>query len=78
VALYEIVATKRLPGEAGWGTSAAQGEVMDGERTPLPPSRYLHIDGGMADNIRPALYAAPTFPKVRCRPSKGRPHLRSA
>ena len=31
-----------------------------GTSTPNPqlPSRYLHIDGGMADNIRPALYGA--------------------
>jgi diaminopimelate decarboxylase len=53
VALYEIVATKHLPGDA---------EV--GERTDLSPvssagaARYLHVDGGMADNIRPALYGA--------------------
>jgi diaminopimelate decarboxylase len=49
VALYEIVATKPLT-ERGWG--------MRDEYNTHPPSRYLHIDGGMADNIRPALYGA--------------------
>lgn len=51
VALYEIVASKPLPGDGGW----AMGE---GERACPSASRYLHIDGGMADNIRPALYGA--------------------
>jgi diaminopimelate decarboxylase len=50
VALYEIVATKPLLG------------VGSVPQPPTPssqlPSRYLHIDGGMADNIRPALYGA--------------------
>jgi diaminopimelate decarboxylase len=50
VALYEIVATKSLTGDGGWG----MGDGYDAH----PPSRYLHIDGGMADNIRPALYGA--------------------
>jgi diaminopimelate decarboxylase len=62
VALYEIIATKPLPGEGARG--------LGGEITPSPPhrlapsshsppaTRYLHVDGGMADNIRPALYGA--------------------
>jgi diaminopimelate decarboxylase len=53
VALYEIVATKPLLGV---------GDTADASQPPTPnphlPSRYLHIDGGMADNIRPALYGA--------------------
>lgn len=53
VALYEIVATKPLSGVGSW-------EVGDGDATPNSqlPARYLHVDGGMADNIRPALYGA--------------------
>ncbi|MFO7168936.1 MAG: diaminopimelate decarboxylase, partial [Chloroflexota bacterium] len=43
VALYTVVATKPLP-------------RLDGARP--EPARYLHIDGGMGDNIRPALYGA--------------------
>jgi diaminopimelate decarboxylase len=58
VALYEFVATKPLPGFEGWG----MGDGRLDSHPPSPifhlPSRYLHIDGGMADNIRPALYAA--------------------
>ncbi|HEU5098278.1 MAG TPA: diaminopimelate decarboxylase [Roseiflexaceae bacterium] len=50
VALYQIVATKPLPGDGRW--------VMADEEQSHRPSRYLHIDGGMADNIRPALYGA--------------------
>lgn len=42
VALYEVVATKPIP--------LAEGSAS--------ATRYLHIDGGMADNIRPALYGA--------------------
>lgn len=42
VALYRVVATRRSAGD-------------DAPDAPLP---YLHIDGGMADNIRPALYGA--------------------
>jgi diaminopimelate decarboxylase len=37
VALYRVLATKRIPDPAG---------------------RYVHVDGGMGDNIRPALYGA--------------------
>ncbi|MDQ2998143.1 MAG: diaminopimelate decarboxylase [Chloroflexota bacterium] len=58
VALYEIVATKPLQGVGDWGL----GVGMPDHQSPTPnsqlPVRYLHIDGGMADNIRPALYAA--------------------
>lgn len=42
VAIYSIIATKALPHDQG-GDSAI---------------RYLHIDGGMGDNIRPSLYQA--------------------
>lgn len=43
VAVYQIIGTKPLP------------IVPD---QPESAKRYLHIDGGMADNIRPALYQA--------------------
>jgi diaminopimelate decarboxylase len=57
VALYEVVATKPLPRVAG------QEAAADPDPQVLAPdsqqaTRYLHIDGGMADNIRPALYGA--------------------
>jgi len=42
VALYRVVATKPL------GRAATEGAA----------SRYLHVDGGMGDNLRPALYGA--------------------
>jgi diaminopimelate decarboxylase len=51
VALYEIVATKRLLGD---DERISQFPTLN----PQSPSRYLHVDGGMADNIRPALYGA--------------------
>jgi len=63
VALYEIVATKLLPSDGGRKTEDESS--VDAVRQPpssvLRPSsasRYLHIDGGMADNIRPSLYGA--------------------
>ena len=58
VALYEIVATKPLPGDGGWGMGVSAGAPHPLTPIPHPPSRYLHVDGGMADNIRPALYGA--------------------
>jgi diaminopimelate decarboxylase len=65
VALYEIVATKPLPGDGGWGVVLGRPTPHPPSVTPPcaalvphPPSRYLHVDGGMADNIRPALYGA--------------------
>jgi diaminopimelate decarboxylase len=50
VALYEIVATKPLPEDRDASHPAS--------RITHIPTRYLHVDGGMADNIRPALYGA--------------------
>jgi len=58
VALYEIVATKPLPGDRGWGMGDGLPQPHPPSPIPYPPSRYLHVDGGMADNIRPALYGA--------------------
>jgi diaminopimelate decarboxylase len=71
VALYEIVATKQLPKADARRKTQDDGAVVGIESATAPgiapsslvphPSsavRYLHIDGGMADNIRPALYGA--------------------
>ena len=59
VALYEIVATKPLPiGDDEPPTTdhgEARSSVVGGQSS---ATRYLHIDGGMADNIRPSLYGA--------------------
>lgn len=44
VALYQVLARKRLTAPQGTAEAA--------------PGGYIHIDGGMADNIRPALYGA--------------------
>lgn len=58
VSLYTVIATKPLP--AGQGQESGGSLPASQPPTPNPqlPSRYLHIDGGMADNIRPALYGA--------------------
>jgi diaminopimelate decarboxylase len=58
VALYEIVATKPLRAIDQRPKTKDQRLAIDGSLGPSSASRYLHIDGGMADNIRPALYAA--------------------
>jgi diaminopimelate decarboxylase len=63
VALYEIVATKPLPSDEGRKTedeSSVDAVTHPPSSVPRPSSasRYLHIDGGMADNIRPSLYGA--------------------
>jgi diaminopimelate decarboxylase len=59
VAVYEIVATKPLSGfEVQEVDESAYDSQALAAASPLPASRYLHIDGGMADNIRPALYGA--------------------
>ena len=70
VALYAIVATKQLPIAEARRKAQDDGDVAIESATPpgiaplsLAPHpsaavRYLHIDGGMADNIRPALYGA--------------------
>src|SRR5262249_20020767 len=57
VALYEIVATKPLPGVGGWDLGIEEQIQLPTPNSQLP-TRYLHVDGGMADNIRPALYGA--------------------
>jgi diaminopimelate decarboxylase len=51
VALYSVVATKPLASPA---ILSGDGSLDDHPST----SRYLHVDGGMGDNIRPALYGA--------------------
>jgi diaminopimelate decarboxylase len=59
VALYAIVATKQLP--SSLSVVSGQLPLDSGQRTTdngHQASRYLHIDGGMADNIRPSLYGA--------------------
>ena len=52
VALYQIIATKQLASPLS--VVSGQLQVDNGQRA----VRYLHVDGGMADNIRPALYGA--------------------
>jgi diaminopimelate decarboxylase len=58
VSVYEIVATKPLSGVGSLelGTSDVAQPLTSISQPPA--NRYLHIDGGMADNIRPALYGA--------------------
>jgi diaminopimelate decarboxylase len=51
VAVYEVVASKPLPTT---DDESLRSSVADHAAA----TRYLHIDGGMADNIRPALYGA--------------------
>jgi diaminopimelate decarboxylase len=60
VALYQIVATKQLPPSDHPQASNHKPQVSNQMLASYRPSamRYLHIDGGMADNIRPALYGA--------------------
>jgi len=63
VALYEIVATKPLASDEGRKTEDespldAVTQPPSSVGGPSSASRYLHIDGGMADNIRPSLYGA--------------------
>jgi diaminopimelate decarboxylase len=73
VALYTVVATKQLPTNDQRPTTNDQQPTAIDKQTakpklntqhstlntsPPPASRYLHVDGGMADNIRPALYGA--------------------
>jgi diaminopimelate decarboxylase len=58
VALYQILVTKPLPGDGGQAQRRGKLRMGDGAVAPHAPARYLHLDGGMADNIRPALYGA--------------------
>ena len=59
VSLYRVVATKALPTPDDRPPTGdyelSQSSVVGGWSS---ATRYLHIDGGMADNIRPALYGA--------------------
>jgi diaminopimelate decarboxylase len=57
VALYEIVATKPLP-VTDERPKTKEKLPADASLRPSSALRYLHVDGGMADNIRPALYGA--------------------
>ena len=52
VALYQVIATKPLP------VGDNRQPTADHQAAQSPATRYLHIDGGMADNLRPALYGA--------------------
>lgn len=61
VALYTIVASKPLARTENQEPRTEQHAEHDGSQFSVlgsPATRYLHIDGGMADNIRPALYGA--------------------
>lgn len=51
VALYTVIGRKQL-------TSSAVSSLPEGADSHGAPRPYLHIDGGMADNLRPALYGA--------------------
>ncbi len=58
VAIYAVVASKQLPRAE---RATAHDEPLDlpsADARPSSAARYLHVDGGMADNIRPALYGA--------------------
>lgn len=69
VALYEILATKPLL-EVESCELGHESAPQPPTSTPQLPSRYLHIDGGMADNIRPALYGARYTALLADRPSE--------
>jgi diaminopimelate decarboxylase len=58
VALYKIIATKQLPSPLSVASSPLQGDHGPRTTDHGPAIGYLHVDGGMADNIRPALYGA--------------------
>jgi diaminopimelate decarboxylase len=70
VAVYEIVATKPLRGIGNWGLGAGvKAHQLPVPNPQAPATRYLHVDGGMADNIRPALYGAHYTALLANRPS---------
>ncbi|MCU0495381.1 MAG: diaminopimelate decarboxylase [Chloroflexaceae bacterium] len=57
VAIYSVIATKRSVAKIGDGrlaTHANSGNLQSA----IYNLQYLHVDGGMADNLRPALYGA--------------------
>jgi diaminopimelate decarboxylase len=63
VAIYEVIATKSLPTNDERRTTsdeplATNSGLSSSVHRPSSGMRYLHIDGGMADNIRPSLYGA--------------------
>jgi diaminopimelate decarboxylase len=69
VAVYSVVATKPLS-TTDHPIGSAQGRrppTTEGDRSSA--ARYLHVDGGMADNIRPALYGARYTALLANRPS---------
>ena len=67
------------PGRAIAGPSTFSlyevGTVKDVELDGGASRRYLSVDGGMSDNIRPALYGADYSCTIASRPSEGRPVL---
>jgi diaminopimelate decarboxylase len=61
VAVYTIIATKPLPVLQNQEPRTENHDEQSSSRFSVLGSqagRYLHVDGGMADNIRPALYGA--------------------
>jgi diaminopimelate decarboxylase len=58
VALYGILATKPLPVADERPKTKDEKLLDDDSLRPSSALCYLHIDGGMADNIRPSLYGA--------------------
>jgi diaminopimelate decarboxylase len=61
IAIYSVVATKPLSASQNQEPRTENHDKQDGSRFSVLGSqagRYLHVDGGMADNIRPALYGA--------------------
>jgi diaminopimelate decarboxylase len=70
VAIYQVVATKPLSTTDHRPPTTEDVEPQSsvvGRRSSA--ARYLHVDGGMADNIRPALYSARYTALLANRPS---------
>ncbi len=76
VAIYQVVATKPLPVPENQEPRTENHQEPDGSQFSVRGSqarRYLHVDGGMADNIRPALYGARYTALLANRPSSQAP-----
>jgi diaminopimelate decarboxylase len=74
--LYEVGTVKDVAVSTGQAASSASGQAASSaSATGVAIRKYVSVDGGMSDNIRPALYGADYSARIASRVSAAEPAL---